>query len=103
MLSLSRMLKKLAERHCLAVAVSNHVVSSGGAVGWGTMSKPALGEHWRNQANWRLLLSNTPQRRHDGVLIKMAQRIATPLQVLRLGHCYRVSTPNMSSYICCCV
>ena len=72
MLSLARMIKALAERHSLAAVVSNHVVGGGS----GGFVKPALGEHWRNQPSWRLLLSN-----QQGSSVKVAQRLASPLHV----------------------
>ena len=76
MLSLARMIKALAERHSLAAVVSNHVVGGGS----GGFVKPALGEHWRNQPSWRLLLSN-----QQGSSVKVAQRLASPLHVSWAG------------------
>ncbi|MEW5301985.1 MAG: hypothetical protein WDW36_004804 [Sanguina aurantia] len=71
MMSLSRMLKQLMQQFRLSVMVTNHVVSAGGgtgptpapaAAGSGSgppplQHRPALGEHWRNQAHCRLMLA----------------------------------------------
>ncbi|MEW5317307.1 MAG: hypothetical protein WDW38_008617 [Sanguina aurantia] len=72
MMSLSRMLKQLMQQFRLSVMVTNHVVSAGGGTGptpahpatAGSgngppplQHRPALGEHWRNQAHCRLMLA----------------------------------------------
>jgi RAD51-like protein 3 len=86
MLSLSRMVKQCADRYKLAAVVSNHVVGGGGSSIWpppsGTSSssrsstKPALGEHWRNQCSWRVQLSIVQS---GGMGMRVAERLASPL------------------------
>jgi hypothetical protein len=96
MLSLARMVKQISVKHCLAAVVSNHVVSGGiGGAGAGVGegggcsggARPALGEHWRPQVSWRLLLSSIQQQQREtlaaGIIggVKRAERVTSPLHV----------------------
>ncbi|GAX79733.1 hypothetical protein CEUSTIGMA_g7174.t1 [Chlamydomonas eustigma] len=86
MLSLSRIVKQCADRYKLAAVVSNHVVGGGGSSIWpppagsssSSSTKPALGEHWRNQCSWRVQLS-VVQSGDGGIGLRVAERLASPL------------------------
>nr|XP_043609950.1 DNA repair protein RAD51 homolog 4 isoform X2 [Erigeron canadensis] len=64
MVSVGYLLKELADRHNIAVVVTNHMVS-----GEGGIPKPALGESWKNIPHVRLQVSQDHASNTYGVYI----------------------------------